>query len=363
MAKRDYYDILSIGKGSSEGEIKRAYRRLAMQYHPDKNQNDAEAAQKMKEINEAYAVLSDSQKRQIYDTYGHAGLEGYSTSDIFSGVDFDSLFREFGLGGFGGSIFESFFGTGRSSTHQRNRGADLRYDLEVTLEEVAAGVEKKIKIPHKKACQACKGTGAKAEGLKTCDHCKGTGQMVREQRTGFGVFRQISTCGHCNGQGRLVKEKCEECRGNGYKKQVTELSIAIPRGAGDDYSLKIAGEGEAGTAGAEPGDLYVVLNVAKHNIFERHGDDIYMAREISFVDATLGGEIEDLPSLNGRLKLEIPEGTHTGTVLRLTDKGIPHLKGSGHGDLYVVVKVLTPQNLGEKQKELLREFSRLERTQ
>jgi len=331
-----------------------------MKYHPDKNGDDPEAVQKMKEINEAYAVLSDSKKRQIYDTYGHRGLESYSTDDIFGGVDFDSIFREFGLGGFGfgGSIFDNIFSSGRASRQQR-RGADLRYDLELTLEEIAAGTEKKIEIPHKKSCTACKGSGAKDGATQTCDHCKGTGQTVKEQKSGFGVFRQISVCSHCRGTGKTIKEKCEQCKGNGYIEETTDISVSIPKGIEDSHAIKIKGEGEAGPNGIEAGDLYVVVNEKKHAVFERHGDDIYMAREISFVDAALGAEINDLPSLNGNLKLEIPSGTQTGNLLKVPGKGIPHFKGVGNGDLYVMTKVMTPENLSEKQKELLREFARL----
>lgn len=358
MQKRDYYEILEISKSCNDAEIKRTYRNLAMKYHPDRNQNDPQAAEKMKEINEAYAVLSDSHKRQIYDTYGHAGLEGYSASDIFGGIDFDSLFREFGLGGFGmgGGIFDTFFSSGHTSAKQRHRGADLRYDLEVTMEEIYTGVEKKLEIPHSKICKACRGTGSKEGGLKTCERCGGTGQIIKQTRSGFGIFRQISVCDACHGTGSIIKEKCEVCHGNGVLEEVSEISVKIPRGADSGFSIKITGEGEGGKNGAEPGDLYVVINVKEHPVFERHGDDIYMKKEVNFVDAALGGEIADIPSLNGQLKLEIPEGTQSGDILRLTNKGIPHLKGPGEGDLYVMVKVVTPTNLSRKQRELLRDF-------
>jgi molecular chaperone DnaJ len=359
MAKRDYYEVLGTHKGSAEGEIKRAYRDLAMKFHPDKNTDDPEAANKMKEINEAYAVLSDSKKRQIYDTYGHRGLEGYSAEDIFRGVDFDSILREFGGGfGFGSSILDSLFGMGQQTSRKPQKGEDLRYDLELTLEEIAHGAEKKIEVPHKKNCPTCKGTGAKEGAVQTCEHCKGTGQVVKEQRTGFGVFRQISVCPHCRGTGKLIKEKCETCRGKGVIHETSEINVKVPKGAESGHAVKVRGEGEAGPNGVEPGDLYVVFDVQKHPVFERHGDDIYMAREISFADAALGAEIEDIPSLNGALKLGVPEGTQTGSILKLSEKGIPHFKGAGRGDLYVMVKVVTPQQLTDKQKELLREFAR-----
>ncbi|HJX03799.1 MAG TPA: molecular chaperone DnaJ, partial [Dehalococcoidia bacterium] len=320
MIKRDYYEVLCVDRDCSQAELKKAYRSLAMKYHPDKNQDDSAAAQKMKEINEAYAVLSDAQKRRLYDTYGHAGLEGYSAADIFSGVDFESLFSEFGLGGFG--FGGGIFGSGRSSARQRRRGADLRYDVELTLEEVYYGLEKRIEIPHEKTCKACGGSGAKEGGLKTCEQCKGSGQTVREQRSGFGIFRQISACKACGGSGQVVKEKCAQCQGRGSFEEISELNVSIPRGIEHGHSIKLAGEGEGGP-GLEPGDLYVVVNLKKHAIFERHGDDIYMTREVSLVDAVLGGQIEDLPSLNGRLNLEIPEGIQSGAMLRLEDKGIP----------------------------------------
>lgn len=360
MEKRDYYEILGVDKGVSEADLKRAYRTLAMKYHPDRNQNDPEAVQKMKEINEAYAVLSDPQKRQLYDTYGHAGLEGYTTADIFRGVDFESIFSEFGLDFGFGDIFNTFFGTSsRSGRRQKRKGSDLRYTLELTLEEVYRGVEKTIEIPRTKSCPACRGSGAREGGLRTCEHCRGTGQFVREQRVGFGVFRQISTCSHCNGTGKMVKEKCPECKGKGTYQEISRINISVPKGVDSGYTIKLAGEGES-VVGGEPGDLYVVIEVKKHPVFERHGDDLYMTREVSMIDAALGAELTDIPSLNGNLKLEIPEGTQTGSILRLHNKGLPHQKGPGFGDLYVMVKVVTPQNLTDEQKKLLQEFARLE---
>lgn len=362
MAKRDYYDILGIDKSSDAADIKRAYRSLAMKFHPDKNPGDAKAAQKMKELNEAYAVLSDARKRQLYDTYGHAGLEGYSTEDLFGGVDFGSLFQEFGLGGFGlGGIFDSFFGGRRTTARQQKRGADLKYDLEITLEEAAFGVEKKIEIPSQRTCAACHGKGAQEGGLKDCEHCKGSGQMVSERKSGFGVFRQISTCSHCRGRGKTIQKPCGDCQGRGFIEKVTELSISVPGGVDTDYVIKKGGEGEAGPAGAVPGDLYVVLNVKRHPIFERHGDDIYMAQEISFTQAALGAEIDNVPSLNGNLKLDIPEGAQTGSILKIANAGITRMDGHGRGDQYVLLKVATPQKLSKDQKELLRQLDKLER--
>jgi molecular chaperone DnaJ len=361
MDKKDYYEVLGMTKGASDVDIKKSYRNLAMKYHPDRNPDDKAAVDKMKELNEAYAVLSDPGKRQLYDTYGHAGLEGYSTDDIFRGVDFSSLFREFGLSDFGfgggGGILDALFGGGRASSKPK-RAADLRYDLEITLEEAASGLEKTIQVPQKNPCPACHGTGAKGGATQTCPHCKGTGQTVVEQRSGFGIFRQISACHYCRGEGHLAKEKCPDCNGRGFIQEISEIPISIPKGISSGQTIKIQGKGEK-APGLASGDLYIVVDIKKHSVFERHGDDIYMTQEISFAQAALGAEIDNIPSLNGRTKLEIPEGTQAGTILRITDKGIPHLKGSGKGDLYVLVKVTTPQKLNPRQKELLQEFDKL----
>jgi len=356
--KRDYYEVLGVSRDADEAAIKKAYRSLAMKYHPDRNPGDAEAVERMKEINEAYAVLTDTHKRQLYDTYGHAGLEGYTQADIFRGVDFSSLFREFGLRdffGFGDSLFDSFFGRRTTTRRGPKKGADLRYDLNVTLEDVAFGVEKVIELPRVEQCPACSGTGAEADGLENCSSCQGTGQIVREQRSGYSVFRQITVCGRCHGQGKVVKKACKECEGKGVIEKATEIKVTIPAGADTGCQIKIEGEGEKGEG--LPGDLYVVLHVKRHPIFERHGDDIYLQKEIAFTTAALGGEVE-VPTLDGELKVDIPEGTQTGTVFRIEDKGIPHLDSRGGGDEYVVVKVITPTNLSRKERELLREFQR-----
>jgi len=360
--KRDYYEVLGVGQDADEATIKKAYRSLAMQYHPDRNPGDTQAVERMKEINEAYAVLSDPRKRQLYDTYGHAGLEGYTQADIFRGVDFSGLFREFGLRdffGFSDSIFDGFFG-GRTTTRKEpKRGADLRYDLSVTLEDVAFGVEKVIDLPKVERCPACNGTGAEADGLEHCSSCQGTGQIVREQRAGYSVFRQITVCGECHGRGKIIKKACKECDGKGVIERVKEIRIVIPPGADTSYQIKVEGEGEESEEGdGLPGDLYVVLHVDKHPVFERHGDDIYLQQEIAFTTAALGGKAK-VVGLNGNLSLDIPEGTQTGTILRIDGEGMPRLGDYGRGDEYVVVKVVTPTNLSRKEKELLREFERL----
>lgn len=362
MKKEDYYEVLGIDRSANQSTIKQAFRKLAMKYHPDKNPGDEHATAKMRKINEAYAVLSDPHKRRQYDTYGHAGLEGYTMEDIFSGVDFWGLFREFGLGdigfGFGSSIFDGLFGGGRAAGQPR-RGADLRYSLDVTLEEAAFGAEKKIELPRMHICKSCNGTGAKERGLRDCEPCKGSGQIVTEQRSGYSIFRQITTCGNCHGKGKTIQDPCEKCEGKGFLEMTSELTASVPAGADTGYAIKIAGEGEAGAEGAVPGDLYVVLHIERHPIFERHGDDVFVSKEISFVQAALGDTVDDVPSLTGNVELEIPEGTQTGTMFRITGKGMPRLTGDGSGDEYVTVKVITPRNLTLQEKTLLREFGRL----
>lgn len=360
MAKRDYYEILGIDRNADQAAIKKAYRTLAMQNHPDKNPNDARAAETMKQINEAYAVLCDSRKRGLYDRYGHAGLEGYTQEDIFRGVDFGSLFREFGLGGFGfgfgDSIFDTFFG-GREARRGPRRGADLRYDLSVTLEEAAFGTEKTIDLPKVERCLACGGSGAESDGLADCRRCHGTGQIVMEQRSGYSVIRQITVCGDCRGKGKTVKKACKECKGKGSSQKTKEIVVTIPAGADTGFRIRVEGEGEEGDNA--PGDLYIVLDVEKHPLFERHGSDVYLQKEISFTTASLGGQI-DVPGLDGALRLDVPEGTQTGAIFRITGGGIPNLGGHGKGDEYVIVKVVTPTNLSRREKELLRELETLQ---
>jgi molecular chaperone DnaJ len=364
-SKRDYYEVLGVDKGADDATIKKAYRTLAMRYHPDRNPDDPQAAERMKEINEAFAVLSDKEKRSIYDRYGHRGLEGFSQEDIFRGVDFGSIFEEL-FGGSGlGNIFESFFGRsgGRrgSGSRRSRRGADLRYDLDVTLEDIVLGNEKTIQIPRRDPCPTCSGSGAKSEGKETCKVCHGSGQRVVEQRSVFGTIRQASTCGSCGGRGSIIVDPCEECSGRGMVEKTKEISVNVPKGASSGYALRVEGEGASGEGSAGPGDLYVVLDVKAHPTFERHGDDVYIIRDVSFPLAALGGKLEEIPSLegNGNLQVEIPEGTQNGAVLRIPGKGIPHMKGHGRGDQYVVTKVVTPTDLTKEEKDLLHQFEEL----
>jgi len=361
MATRDYYEVLGINKDADETTIKKAYRELAMKYHPDRNPGDNQAVARMKEINEAYAVLSDAKKRSEYDAYGLEGIKGYSQEDIYRNVDFSSLFHEFGLRDFfssRGDIFDALFGTG-SKTGSRMRGADLKYDLDLTLEEVASGIEKIVTITKEEPCPSCHGVGAEPGGIITCGKCRGTGQLVQEQRLGYGIFRQVVICDQCRGTGKIIKNPCKECKGKGTIKKNKDIKVRVPPGADTGNAIRLEGEGDTGEA--QNGDLYVVLHVQKHPVFERRGDDIYIQKDISFASAALGGKI-DVAGLDGGNKLEIPEGTQTGSTFRIRGKGIKHLDGHGQGDEYVMVKVVTPKNLDNKEKELLREFAGLSKT-
>ncbi len=362
MEKKDYYEILGVARIADDASIKRSYRTLAMRYHPDRNPGDGECVARMKEINEAYAVLCDSEKRRLYDIYGHEGLSGYSQTDIFGSVDFSTLFREFGLSGFGfgNGILDNLFGRSRTATRERRRATNLRYNLELTLEEAASGVEQVLEIPHHRTCTSCRGSGAKEGAINTCEQCHGTGQMVREHRSGIGVFRQISMCSTCHGNGRVVTEKCSLCDGKGILEEVREVAVAIPAGVDTGHTIRLSGEGQPGDGDIARGDLYVVVSVAKHPVFERHGDDLYMEQDIGIAEAALGASLQ-VPSLNGECTLEVPEGTQTGSLLRLRGKGMPR-PGSRHkGDLYVVARVAVPTHLTRQQRELLHEFRRLER--
>lgn len=357
MTKRDYYGVLGVDRNADEAQLKKAYRELAMKYHPDRNPGDQEAAEKMTELNEAYAVLCNGEKKLLYDTYGHAGLEGYSQEDIFRGVDFGNLFGDLG---FGGGIFEQFFGGGRGggTTRVRRRGDDLRYDLEVTLEEAASGAERTVGLTRAGNCPKCHGTGAAPGGLVVCEQCRGTGQMVAERRSGYSIVRQITPCPKCRGSGQIIKERCDQCDGKGTLSTEKEIRVRIPKGADTGTAVKVPGEGAPGDGGAPAGDLYVVLGVKKHPVFERHGDDLYLQAETSLIGATLGGKAM-VPTLDGEREIDIAEGTQTGSVLRLDGFGMPRKSGRGKGDLCVVLKVVTPTNLSDRAKDLLREFAAL----
>ncbi len=343
---KDYYKILGVSPQASQEEIKKAYRRLVLKYHPDRNPGDKEAEEKFKEINEAYEVLSDPEKRARYDSARSGGFFSRDFNDI--GFDsFSEFFRD---------IFEDFFGfgTSRSSRPRPETGADLRYELEVTFEEAAKGAEKIIKIPKLGICPECGGSGARGEDLSICPTCGGRGVLT--YREGFFTIRR--TCHNCGGTGRVIKNYCPRCGGTGTVKVEKSLSIKIPPGVNNGTRLKIAGEGEPGRNGGPPGDLYIEIRLKKHPIFERSGDDIMCEVPISFVQACLGDEIE-IPTLDGKMKLRIPPGTQPGDTFRIKGKGFPHLNGYGSGDEIVKIIVEVPKRLSRRQKELLLEFERI----
>jgi len=357
--KRDYYEALGVSKSATKEEIKSAYRKLALQYHPDRNKSP-DAEEKFKEISEAYAVLSDDEKRRQYDMFGHAGIGAkYSPEDIFRGVDFRDIFRDFGLG-FGGfdDIFDMFFGRQRGWRQGPQRGADLRYDLEITLEDVASGLEREIYVPRRERCEACRGSGA-APGTepRRCSRCNGTGQVQRATSTGFGQFIQIQTCNLCEGKGTVIDSPCRSCQGTGMVSRNRRILVKIPPGVEEGSRLRLVSEGEAGARGGPSGDLYVVVYVKPHEMFKRRGSDILYEASISFAQAALGAEI-DVPTFSGKAKLKIPAGTQTHTVFRLKGKGLPRLHGFGRGDELVRVKIHTPTKLTSRQRELLSELAK-----
>ena len=358
---RDYYEILGLSKDATESEMKKAYRKLAMQYHPDKNK-EAGAEEKFKELSEAYAVLSDAEKREQYDRFGHAGIDGrYSQEDIFRNADFggfsdlgDIFGSIFGGGGFGG------FGGGQRRQGP-SRGSDLRYDLTITLEQAAAGVDTTVNVPRAENCESCGGTGAKSgTSPQTCSTCRGSGQVTQARNTPFGRFMSTSTCNACHGRGQVIENPCPACKGTGKIKKVRKISVKVPKGADNGIRLKIRGEGEEGSPGAPSGDLYVVIHVEPHDKFQRAGNDILYEQPISFSMAALGGDVM-VPTLHGKVKMNIKAGTQTHSILRLKGKGMPHLHGNSHGDQLVKIIVRTPTKLTGEQKELLKKYQMLEK--
>lgn len=351
MAKRDYYEILGVGKNASDGDIKKAYRQLAIQYHPDKNPGDAESEEKFKEAAEAYSVLSDSQKRAAYDRFGHAGAggQGFGGFDASGFSNIEDIFDLFGFG-------DMFGGRGGRSSVQR--GADLRYDLEITLEEAANGKEEKLRIPRLETCGECKGKGTeKGTEPETCITCNGSGQTRYQQ----GFFSVMRTCPNCGGKGQIIKTPCKKCRGAGRTEKEKTLEIKIPAGVETGSRLRINGEGEAGVNGGPTGDLYVVLHVKEHELFERQGANLYASVPVSFAQAALGAEIS-VQTLDGEETLKIPAGTQTGTVFRLKSQGMPALGGRGRGDMFVAVTLITPKNLTKEQRKLLEQLAEIEDT-
>lgn len=346
--KRDYYEVLGLAKGASDDDIKKAYRKLAMKHHPDRNQGDKESENRFKEAKEAYEVLSDAQKRAAYDQYGHAGVDPSMGAAGAGGAGFRDFADAFS------DIFGDIFGGaqgggGRSRVY---RGADLRYNLEITLEEAARGTETKIRVPVLTECESCHGTGAKpGTQPTTCPTCGGHGQVRMQQ----GFFSVQQTCPRCHGSGRVIGDPCTNCHGEGRVKKHKTLSVRIPAGVDEGDRIRLTGEGEAGINGGPPGDLYVQIHLKEHSIFQRDHDDLHCELPISFVAAALGGEIE-IPTLDGHASIKIPAETQTGKVFRLRGKGIKGVRSQTPGDLMAHVVVETPINLTERQKELLREF-------
>lgn len=350
MEEKDYYKILGVSRNATEDEIKKSYRKVAMEYHPDRNPGNKDAEEKFKIASEAYEVLRDSEKRQIYDRYGIEGLKGTG----FTGFrGFDDIFSAFG------DVFQDFFGFG---TNQRRRtsarsGSDLRYDVKISFLEAAFGKETEIEIPKNVTCEVCGGTGSKPGTHATqCPTCKGTGQLTRSQ----GFFTISTTCSQCRGEGTIIPHPCKECRGYGRVKKIKKIQVKIPPGVDTGSKLRIRGEGEEGERGGPPGDLFVFIYVEPDDFFSREGDDVICQIPISFTQAALGTEI-DVPTLNGKKNLRIPKGTESGDIFRIKGEGFPRIRGYGRGDEIIQVMVKTPKNLTKRQEELLKEFEGLSR--
>jgi molecular chaperone DnaJ len=347
---KDYYATLGVDKSATKEDIKKAYKKLAKKYHPDVNK-ESDATEKFKEINEAASVLGDDEKRAQFDKYGTADPQNFDFNNFggfSSGGEFDF-----------GDIFDMFFGGGGQRGGRKNyRGSDLRFDIQLTLEDVSEGYEKTISVPRLESCPDCRGRGAKSESdVTTCHECNGSGMVTRTRRTPFGMFQTTAQCGSCHGEGRTVKTPCVTCKGDGRVHKNAKIKISIPAGVEEGMRLRVAGEGEAGVKGGQSGDLYVIIHVKEHEIFTRDEDDLYFEMPISFVQAALGDTVE-IPTLDGKTNLKIPQGTETHTIFRVRTEGLPHLNRGGRGDLKVKVKIQTPQRLSKRQVELLREFEK-----
>jgi molecular chaperone DnaJ len=351
QTRRDYYEILTVERTATAEEIKSAYRKAALKWHPDRNPEKKEAAEaKFREATEAYSVLSDGQKRAAYDRYGHAGVSGMAGGGGMNQTiyeEFQDIFGDF----FG---FEDVFGRGggRGGRSRAQRGADLRYDMRLSFEEAAAGVNTKIRLPRQEFCAACNGTGAKAgTGVATCETCKGHGQLHYQQ----GFFSISRTCPSCQGAGQVIREKCPDCRGRGRVEHTKSIDVRIPPGIDSQTRLRVSGEGEPGSNGGPPGDLYIVVEVKEHPFFERRGADLYCTVPVSISQAALGAEIA-VPGLAGDERVSVPEGTQTGTIVRLKAKGLPDPHGGGKGDLYISLRVVTPSKMTREQRKLLQQL-------
>lgn len=367
--KRDYYEVLGVDKGATDKEIKKAYRKLARQYHPDVVEEDKkeEATEKFKEISEAYAVLSDEDKRSRYDRFGHAGMDGYSTEDIFRNANFEGfedIFQSFSGGGIE-DIFEMFgfggFGGGRPGSSRRGprRGGDIYSRITITLEEASTGVEKEITIKHNVLCPHCNGDKAEpGSPVETCPTCGGTGQVKQVRSSLFGQIVNFAECRNCHGTGKIIQEPCSNCRGKGTVREEKTINIKVPAGVEDSNRLRVAGEGDAGDKGAPSGNLYVEINIQKHLDFQRDGANLYYEKQISFVQASLGDSV-DIPTISGEVELKIPPGTQSGTVFRLRNQGMLIMQREMKGNLYVTVTVVVPQKLNKEQQKLLRKFAEI----
>ena len=347
--KRDYYEVLGVARTATEDEIKKAYRKLALKYHPDRNAGDRGAEERFKEVSEAYQVLCDAERRGLYDRFGHAAFEQGARP---GGFDFSAGFEDII-----GDLFGDFFGTGRGrgGRGRSRRGQDMRYELEVTFEEAVFGCEKTIAVPRLSSCETCGGRGAKpGTAPRTCPQCQGSGQVRFQQ----GFFSIAKTCGHCNGQGTIITSPCPSCSGTGAQRRVQQLKINIPPGVDNGSRLKLRGEGESGPGATVAGDLYVILHVRDHALFQREGTDVVCDVPVSFVQAALGAEV-DVPTLDGPARVKMPAGTQSGQVFRLKGRGVPDLNGYGRGDQLVRIAVETPRKLSGRQRELLEEFARI----
>ncbi|MCP3025629.1 molecular chaperone DnaJ [Halobacillus sp. A5] len=351
MSKRDYYEVLGISKDASKEEIKKAYRKLARKYHPDVSEEE-NASDKFKEAKEAYETLSDQQKRAQYDQFGHAGPQGQGFGGFGGGGE--------DFGGFG-DIFDMFFGGGgrRRDPNAPRKGADLQYSMTLQFEEAIFGKSTDVEIPTEETCDTCNGSGAKpGTSPETCSHCQGSGQINQEQNTPFGRVVNRRVCHHCQGSGQVVKDKCNSCGGDGRVTNRKKIHIDIPAGIEEGQQIRVPGKGEAGVNGGPAGDLFVVIRVQPHEFFDREGDHIFCDIPLTFAQAALGDEIE-VPTVHGKVKLKVPAGTQTGKTFRLKDKGAPNVHGRGQGDQHVKIRVITPKNLTERQKDLIREFNEI----
>ena len=352
--QRDLYEVLGLQKGASDDEIKKAYRKLAKKYHPDLNPGDKEAEKKMKEVNGAYEVLSDAEKKARYDQYGFAGIDpnyaGGAGGGGFGG------FQDFDLGDIFGSMFGGGFGGQQTRHNGPRKGENLRITLQLTFEEAVFGCEKSVSVTRNESCKDCGGTGAKkGTSPETCPVCRGSGQVQSTQRTPFGVFSSSSPCQNCKGTGKIIKEPCPSCKGEGRVRKTRTIRVKIPAGIDDGQTISLRGEGNGGTQGGPAGDLYVTVYVKEHKMFKRDGQDIILEMPISFVQAARGATLT-VPTVDGKVQYDLPEGTQTGTVFRLRGSGVPSVNGRGRGDQYVKVNVEIPRNLNHEQKELLRKF-------